>query len=514
MSVGSPRRTDRALVRPDRLAWRGPSLATLELPRFRIGPSRACAAPARPQLPSWCMRLLAGLLAVACLAVRSEAAPPPQWGALAPGPHAVGYRTIHVVDQDRRYFDVVRPLQIYLWYPAAVGAAHRMPYEGYFADAALDWGAAPERISYLRRHTREGFRAGALNPSFPGALTDEAFDSILRTPTHVGREAQPSAGRFPVLLHAHMQGALHQSVMLEYLASHGYVVLSVSTYNSSPAFYGRGDDTAEALLNLTEDFALMLAEARKLPFADSTRSAAVGMLAQAGLALQMKSAPLAAIACVECLGYGDALQRLPFFDPRAVRVPVLELISSSHEDSTTGQASSYVDRFTSATRYVGRFSGVAHSDFYPFPRIADPATPHERHDAILLTTRRFLDAVLKGDGAGRAFVDRSGPIAGMPADFLRIRISPPERAMPTEAEFLAWLRYGEMTRAAEAWERFGPALASRSRMFTTVLFLARDNEPHADEAVRMFRAGFPAGRDASTARQDELLSRVLEQRPR
>jgi hypothetical protein len=437
-----------------------------------------------------------------------------QWGDLQPGPHAVGYRTLHVRDVQRRYFDEPRVLQIYMWYPAAASTNGRyMPYGRYLDDAALDWGESPERVASLAGRVRAEFRSGALNPSFPGGLSDSAFMSVLATPARVVRDAPPAADRFPVLLHAHMQGALHQSVMLEYLASHGYVVLSISTYNSAPAYYGRGDDTADALLNLTEDLSLMLAQAASLPFADASRAAMIGMLAHGGIALQMKAEPLRAIACVECLGYTDILQQLPFHDPRRLRIPMLEMINSSYEGAATGQQHSALERFPSAHRYVVRLKGVEHSDFYPFPKVARPGAAHQKFDAVIQTLRQFLDATLRDDNQAREHLARSGPVPGMPADFLRVTEHRAAAApLPTEAEFLGWLRYGPVDDARAAWRTHGRALVSRARMFTTVLFLARDREKHAPEAVAMFREGFPAEAGSMEARQDAMLTQLLESR--
>jgi len=432
-----------------------------------------------------------------------------QWGNLQPGPHTVGYRTLHVRDSARRYFDGPRPVQIYMWYPAAATDGPSMPYGRYLDDAAFDWGDDPVRVEELGRRTRAEFKSGALNPSFPGVMSDEAFAAILATPTRVIRDGTPASGRFPVLLHAHMQGALHQSVLLEYLASHGFVVLSISTYNSAPAFYARGDDTAEGLLNLAEDFALALVQAQALPFADIARVAAIGMLAHGGMALQMKAEPLRAIACLECLGYADLLQQLPFYDTRRLRVPVLEVINSTYEAAATGQHHSILERFPGATRYVARLKGVTHSDFYPFPRIARPGAEHPRFDAVAELLLRFLNASLRDDPEAREYLTRSGPVTGMPADFLCVRELPASPPTPTEAEFLGWLRYGRMEEARAAWRTHGAALVSRSRMFTTVLFLARDREPHAAEAVAMFRSAFPAAPDSAEARQDALLSSLL-----
>ena len=238
----------------------------------------------------------------------------------------------------------------------------------------------------------------------------------------------------------------------------------------------------------------------------------VGMLAHGGMALQMKAESLRAIACVECLGYTDILQQLPFYDPRRLRIPMLEMINSSYEGAATGQHHSALERFPSAHRFVARLKGVEHSDFYPFPKIARPGTPHPKFDAVVRTLLLFLDATLRSDNQARERLARSGPVPGMPTDFLRVtEHRAPAAPVPTESEFLGWLRYGRLEDARAAWRTHGRVLVGRARMFTTVLFLARDREPHAAEAVAMFREGFPAEAGSMEARQEAMLIRLLGQ---
>ena len=129
-----------------------------------------------------------------------------------------------------------------------------------------------------------------------------------------------------------------------------------------------------------------------------------------------------------------------------------------------------------ALRYVARLAGVVHSDFYPFPKIARPGASHAEYDAVAYLLLQFLNASLRDDPGAREYLARSGPVTGMPADFLRVRELPAAPPMPTEPEFLEWLRYGRMAEARTAWRSHGAALVSRSRMFTTVLFLARGSE--------------------------------------
>jgi hypothetical protein len=381
-----------------------------------------------------------------------------------------------------------------------------MPYGSYTDDAAREWGG--RRATALRAAAVADVESAVLGSIEDDAQRAARLSAILATPTAAVRDAKPAAGRFPVVLH--VPGATTQSVLLEYLASHGYVVLSVPLYNAAPAFQGRADHTPASLLDTTEDLAWMLGEAERLPSADVSRAAAIGMFAQAGLALQMRGTPLAAIACLEC-GDNETLKPLPFYDPARVRIPVLELRSSSWNGAM--DQAPFTQGLRAATRYVGRFTSLGHPDFFPFAKLAGQPTA-SRHDAVAVVARAFLDATLKGDAHATAFLQSGGPLPGLPADSLQLRVLGAEDLPPTAAEFLGWLRFGDMYRVRAAWDRFGAALVERDRMFAAVLFLARDGAPQAADAVAMFRRGFPLGDDVRRREQEEMLTRLLGERTR
>ena len=445
--------------------------------------------------------IVALALAAGSLISAAAAAPPPQWGALEPGPYAVGYRTIEHVDVSRRYGDRPRTLLVSVWFPADVSRGGTpMPYRGYLDDVAREWGGA--RAEELRAAAIGDLTGAALGSVESDGARAERLATLLETPTAAIRDAAPASGRFPLVLH--VPGALTQSILLEYLASQGYVVMSVPLYNSAPAYLGRGDHSPASLLDTTEDLACVLDEAARVPFADVSRTAAIGMFAQAGLALQMRGAPLAAVACLEC-GDSATLTSLPFHDPSRVRIPVLELRSA-----TAGGAMSFTTGLRAATRYAARFTVLQHSDFFPFATLAAPRGHTSGYEAVVLLARQFLDSALKGDEAATRLPPRR---AATSRGFRRVRsrcaITDAEVVPPTTAEFLGWLRFGDIERARAAWDHYGAALTSRDRMFAVVLFLARDRAPHAAQAAAMFRRGFPVGDDARRREQEAMLTRLL-----
>lgn len=413
-----------------------------------------------------------------------------QWGNLKPGPYAIGYKTIRLIDPTRNYFDVGRPLQIYVWYPSTLKAGEKqMQYADYFNDIVYDWGNDPNKVARLKSMLIKDFRISSLGPSYPAGLHDTIFERILSTPIPVYRNAVPASERFPVLLHAHAHGLLSQSIMAEYMASHGYVFMSISSYGSSPAFYGRGEDGNNALLNLTLDMALVMAEARKLEYADINHVGMIGMMAQGGLSLQFKEMPLDGIACLDCTFNPEAMKKLPYYDPKKIRIPIMELINTD-----VPQQTSFLDSLPYAERLIGRFHVFPHADFYPFPKIARPAESKgfTNYEYLLAYTLRFFEGIFRNDESAQKFATNPGHEEGWPAGYLFVRRKAAAPIMPTENEVLTWLRYGETTRVNEAWENFGKKLfETPNNLFFITLFLVRDNEPQAFDAVKIYAGAFP-----------------------
>ncbi|MER7849337.1 hypothetical protein ABTZ03_35985 [Kitasatospora sp. NPDC096077] len=120
------------------------------------------------------------------------------------GRHALGTVSLHLVDPTRRDTWVpgrpVRELMVQLWYPADHSPAHpKAPY--------MTPGAATTFM------TTNGLPA----------------DRITLPVTHAGQGVPAEPGRFPVLLYAHgsHDNRAGNTALLEDLASHGYIVVSI-----------------------------------------------------------------------------------------------------------------------------------------------------------------------------------------------------------------------------------------------------------------------------------------------
>ena len=171
------------------------------------------------------------------------------WGGLRPGTHAVGFTTGFSFDAARDYGKTYsdraekvrrkqpRPILIHRWYPAEPSSNEPMLYEEYLNLQSNDPGLK-DFIERLVDFNLDVISREVLGRSLKvlGPAEKEAFDRLMKTPTTAVKGAAPAAGRYPlVLYHPGLGGSFEDNaVLFEYLASHGYGVIS-SAYPSGTA---------------------------------------------------------------------------------------------------------------------------------------------------------------------------------------------------------------------------------------------------------------------------------------
>ena len=376
-------------------------------------------------------------LALALLStVAAPDVPRPQWGNLRPGPHAVGFRVMHVADSTRTYVHAdgrrtARPLQIVVWYPARAAAAARpMPFGDYVHLAATAQGPRPLTDS-LRRMAESFMTSGPLQPFFGGSVPDTAARRVFATPTAALRDAPAAAGRFPTLLTLAVSPAVEQSVRWEYLASHGYVVAGVSWAGTGAATFQRGEWSPAAMQDMGDDMRVLHDVLARVPSADRERLGWVGAMTPAGLVFGSRSGRVDALATVE--GFFPAgLAAVPSFDAARVTFPLLDV------KSRDAQPDALVDSLRFAERIAAKYTAADHLSSYQFQRVAHPARAAEQpsYETTTRVIERFFDGALKRDtAAARAARTASGD------PDLVLRVIPARPPVPTEGEFLAILRY-------------------------------------------------------------------------
>ena len=199
---------------------------------------------------------------------------------------AVGYRTLYQLDETRQYDPEFttdpaaqpahrpRPILICIWYPAQKTSAQPMEFRQYL-DVSSDEPQLASFVQRLTHHIRAVVCEETIGKS-PAKLTPSevaAFDRLLATKTFAVKDAPAADGRFPVVIyHPGVHGTPEDnSALFEYLASHGYVVLS-SMYQGTDDVKGGGGN----LPCTFRDMEFLSRYARGLAFADADRLGAMG----------------------------------------------------------------------------------------------------------------------------------------------------------------------------------------------------------------------------------------------
>src|SRR5262245_36446936 len=218
---------------------------------------------------------LIGLFVIA-LPGRAAAESPPLWGKLFPGSYGVGFRTVWQLDYSRRYNTTFadkttyatskapRPILVNIWYPAkAAGNGKTMRQRDYLdvrsAEPSLaKFSGAPADYE-LGLYTRELQGEPGKRPLNQGK---RFLDELLNTPTPCVRDAAAAEGQFPLVIYHAGAGSTFDdnSVLCEFLASHGYVVIgSAFQEPSGESFNVDGKQTS------ARDMQFLIGYAKQLP---------------------------------------------------------------------------------------------------------------------------------------------------------------------------------------------------------------------------------------------------------
>lgn len=410
----------------------------------------------------------AGTQVTASRRVPRQAARPSLWGELAPGPFPVGFRVSYRLDKSRvwdsapdslRRGEFTRPIRISVWYPARPArGARAMKHRQYFHHRApnpyfarLDSIIETADVDPTRRFIFGG--------------SDSLFQAFLALETAAFHNAPVAPGSFPLI--AYSEGYNNRSqdntVLAEYLASHGYVVATVPqvgtrstrlTLRIHPVDLETQARDVEFAIGVMQDF----------PSVHRDKLGLLGYSMGGVIALWIagRNPNVDAVVGLDPSFRAPRFVQLtrdsPYFDPRRLRLPLLAL-QSGNPSETSAQDSTVVDSLIFADRYVARIGNAMHGDFSDFAMLASlfpvdiiSRTAQEARSAYQAVCRyvlAFLDGSLKGDTAALAFVGRSSAANAMPVDLVRVTVRTGVRA-PTEENFMTIIeRHGYEAAVAE-----------------------------------------------------------------
>lgn len=221
----------------------------------------------------------------------------PLWRGLKAGAHGVGFRR-HGASNE-----------IAVWYPAEPGG-EAMTLRDYYDPGAAD--------SYTKFLSAAGLPSDTVLALFGAAVAARA-------------DAPASAGRYPVILVAqgNAQDAPDQAVLAEYLASHGYFVITTPSPMVKTPMTDEGQVGELAERQARELERALALVGRSSPTADRSRVGVAGHSfgARAGLLLAMRNHEVAALVSLDGgIGTATAIESFrgaPSFDRARAVAPIL-----------------------------------------------------------------------------------------------------------------------------------------------------------------------------------------------
>ena len=303
---------------------------------------------------------------------------PPNWGKLAPGPHAVGFKSLWQLDYSRVYNTVFddktsyasgkapRPILINIWYPAErSNELTPMPHRDYFKIQTEDPRLA-RFATKLAEYERDVVSKEVMGKPIAKLNDDERarLDRLWAAPTACLRDAPQLDARFPLVIYHSGAGSSFEdnAVFCEFLASHGYVVVGSAfqrVTGETLAVDGR-DGSAR-------DLEFLIAHARRQPNVDWQHIGLIGhsLGAQAILMFRAQAgSPVDAVVSLdttqdyhtlESPGWQD-MTKLLQKNSRYINGPLLMVANAK----ALFQLADSLDR---AERYYFTLSGQDHNDF-------------------------------------------------------------------------------------------------------------------------------------------------------
>lgn len=322
-----------------------------------------------------------------------------EWTTTKLGIFSVGYQKLEAKDYGRPFSltpFAPRVLPLHVWYPTRQSSTQQMQF--------LDYVKNEKTAASHSTSPREQLQA-LVKQYVDSSKIDRLLEMLEVMPVAVSRNARYPASKFPVVIFGNglSSPGFVYSLMAEYLASHGYVVVC---FPSLPEHLGAKFEFSDrGVLNQMADLELVLHEIAQVPYADLEQLALVAWSVSGAsqILLQMKHQHAKAMVSLDAASqyqYGkDLITHSVYYDSLALQVPFLNL-------SAAGPARFVVPRstFVSDTLAIRKeqhsFPRLSHSHFLSFHQYLiwfdEPDVDLKNsYEEMLGKVRIFLDRHLK-----------------------------------------------------------------------------------------------------------------------
>jgi dienelactone hydrolase len=369
------------------------------------------------------------------------------------GPWPVGFKHAISYDSTRTYKRIgdwnnkstPRPIPISIWYPAQSGTANPVPmnvlnYMQIFKEEE-EWEQLPdERILDWFSYTN---------------TPDNQLHLKENSKAYKGLPVAP--GKFPVIIYApsFQASSIENFLLCEYLASHGYVVISSPSRGTETRQMGAG--TEKDMETQARDIEYLIGICGRYPFIDRDKLATMGFSfgGLSNVLSQMQNTAIKAIVSLDgTVRYQyPILKKSAFADIERVNVPFLHLaqkdipasvLAEDKLDASLNDAFIFYDELVNSEAYSLKCHDMTHSYFSTLGVLFQSRDPRQdKSDREIMTSYRwismyalqFLDAYLKGDKKALVFINNSPNANGIPKSLISYRHKSPKKKMLSFEDF-------------------------------------------------------------------------------
>jgi len=344
-----------------------------------------------------------GFAMLACAAV-AKSQSPVLWHNLKQGPYSVGFRMEWKYDYARSWGNGARPLRINIWYPAVKTTGKKMLYEKYVFNTPPDSSFTEYNNALVK------YDVGDSTKSLLGCYDGSQlyFKNLLKTPVNAVFGAAAGNGKYPVIIYSLGQNDYTQesTVLCEFLASNGYIVISVPQWGPLPRKHFLMIDEEQSFETQVRDLEFITAMACQMPNADRNKIVAAGhsMGGVYSLLLAMRNKNIRMVIGLDASftsyqeSYTLKYWNLPYYDQWNFRIPLIQLCKK--EEPRNDEV---VNALKFSERYIITFPKLIHSDFSSFPMVTSLA-PANNVDDYALQHRSQQDAVTGYEEVCRIFL--------------------------------------------------------------------------------------------------------------
>jgi tetratricopeptide (TPR) repeat protein len=338
------------------------------------------------------------------------------------GKYEVGFRNYKKDDNTRSYrriYDwdnkvLARPISISIWYPTEKTSTKTiLKVKNYMTilKQEEEWESLPDErvLSWFYYSDNEHNR---------GQLELE---------TKANFNTRPIIGKFPVVIYApsYQASSVENFALCEFLASHGYIVISCPSRGTENRFLDGG--TTRDIETQARDIEFLIGEISTLANADSDKLSVIGFSfgGISNVLAQMRNERIKALVCLDgSIKYQfEKLLSSSYTNLSRVNVPFmfmsqkdipLPVMIEDKIDTTLNRRFSFYDSLNYSQAYYLKFNDLTHSYFSSMGILFQDRDPRQdKSDKEIIASYKwvtdyslhFLNAFLKDDKLSKQFLD-------------------------------------------------------------------------------------------------------------